>query len=157
MCSYLGQILRSSDRGLTWQSDIAITSVSLTDIFRTTGGTLFVSGDKGTILKESEGSNIFVGVHAEKQGLPESFSLSQNYPNPFNPETVIRFSIPETGYVKGVVYDILGREVTTLLNGEMNPGNHQVKFDAKGIASGVYIFRIEAGKYSSAIKMIVNK
>ena len=88
---------------------------------------------------------------------PESFSLSQNFPNPFNPETVIKFSITETGPVKGVVYDILGREVKTLLNGEMNPGNHEVKFDAKGIASGVYIFRLEAGRYSSAIKMVVNK
>ena len=86
-----------------------------------------------------------------------NFSLYQNYPNPFNPETVIRFALPEAGYVKGVVYDILGREVTTLLNGEMNSGNHEIMFDAKGIASGVYVFRLEAGKYSSAIKMIVNK
>ncbi len=89
--------------------------------------------------------------------LPEHFSLSQNYPNPFNPETVIKFSITETGPVKGVVYDILGREVKTLLNGEMNPGNHRVKFDAAGIASGVYFFRLESGKYSSAIKMVVSK
>jgi hypothetical protein len=98
----------------------------------------------------------FTDIKGENEIL-NTFALSQNYPNPFNPETVIRFSIPETGFVKGVVYDILGREVTTLLNGEMNPGNHQVKFDAKGIASGVYIFRIEAGKYSSAIKMVVGK
>jgi YD repeat-containing protein len=98
----------------------------------------------------------FTGVNDAEEG-KISFHLAQNYPNPFNPETVIRFSIPETGYVKGVVYDILGREVRTLLNGEMNPGNHEVKVDAAGLSSGVYFFRIEAGKYSSAIKMIVNK
>ncbi|MBK7868288.1 MAG: T9SS type A sorting domain-containing protein [Ignavibacteriales bacterium] len=69
----------------------------------------------------------------------------------------MKFSIPEAGFVKGVVYDILGREVTTLLNGEMNSGYHEVKFDAVGLSSGVYIFRLESGKYSSAIKMIVNK
>jgi photosystem II stability/assembly factor-like uncharacterized protein len=88
---------------------------------------------------------------------PGSFTLYQNYPNPFNPETVIRFALPEAGFVKGVVYDILGREVKTLLNGEMNSGNHEVKFDAMGFASGIYVFRLEAGKYSSAIKMVVGK
>ncbi|MBK7868286.1 MAG: T9SS type A sorting domain-containing protein [Ignavibacteriales bacterium] len=92
-----------------------------------------------------------------RENTPFSFTLSQNYPNPFNPETVIKFSIPETGPVKGVVYDILGREVRTLLNGDMSAGNHEVKFDAKGIASGIYVFRLEAGKNSLAIKMVVGK
>jgi hypothetical protein len=89
--------------------------------------------------------------------LPEHFSLSQNYPNPFNPETVIKFSIPETGYVKGVVYDILGREVTTLLNGDMNSGNHEVKFEANGLASGIYVFRLTTNSGSKHIKMILTK
>ena len=56
-----------------------------------------------------------------------------------------------------MVYDILGREVRTLLNGDMSAGNHEVKFDAKGIASGIYVFRLEAGKNSLAIKMVVGK
>jgi hypothetical protein len=89
--------------------------------------------------------------------LPEHFSLSQNYPNPFNPETVIKFSIPETGYVKGVVYDILGREVTTLLNGDMNSGNHEVKYEANGLASGIYVFRLTTNSGSKHIKMILTK
>ncbi len=97
-----------------------------------------------------------VGVE-DPEVVPVAFSLYQNYPNPFNPETKIRFSLPEGGFVKGVVYDILGREVATLLKSDMPAGNHQVNFDATGVASGVYIFRLEAGKYSSAIKMIVNK
>jgi hypothetical protein len=89
--------------------------------------------------------------------IPISLKLAQNFPNPFNPETVIRFQLPVAGYVKGVVYDILGREVATLINGEMPAGYHEIKFDSKGIASGVYIFRIESGKFSSAIKMVVGK
>lgn len=157
ICSYVGQILRSSDRGMNWRMDVPITTVSLSDIFITAAGTVFISGDKGTILKESEGNNIFTSIYDEKHSLPAGFSLSQNYPNPFNPETVIRFALPEPGYVKGVVYDILGREVATLLSGEMNPGNHQVKFEAKGLASGIYVFRLASGKYSSAIKMVVGK
>jgi hypothetical protein len=89
--------------------------------------------------------------------IPSSFSLEQNFPNPFNPTTIIRFDLPAEGFVKGVVYDILGREVATLLNDEMSAGSHQVTFNAAGIPSGVYFFRLESGKYSSSIKMILMK
>jgi hypothetical protein len=98
-----------------------------------------------------------VSVEDESEILPEQFSLSQNYPNPFNPETVISFTLPAAGYTKGVVYDVLGKEVTTLLNGDMSAGNHEVRFNANGISSGVYFFRLESGNFSSAIKMVVGK
>ena len=97
-----------------------------------------------------------VGV-GEPEAVPATFSLSQNHPNPFNPETVIRYALPAAGYARGVVYDILGREVATLLNSEIPAGEHELKFNAAGLPSGVYIFRLEAGKYSSAIKMVVNR
>ncbi len=84
-----------------------------------------------------------------------SFSLSANYPNPFNPETVIRCALPVAGYAKGVVYDILGKEVATLVNGEMPAGEHRLSFNASNLPSGVYIFRLESGKYSAAIKMVL--
>ncbi|MBK7868290.1 MAG: T9SS type A sorting domain-containing protein [Ignavibacteriales bacterium] len=118
--------------------------------------TAYIFGQNGTIIRFKDMS--YTSIEEETGAeIINDYSLSQNYPNPFNPETIIKFSLPEAGFVKGVVYDILGREVRTLINGEMNPGNHEVKFDAKGIASGVYIFRLEAGRYSSAIKMVVNK
>ncbi len=98
-----------------------------------------------------------VSVEDETEILPKHFSLSQNYPNPFNPETVIRFALPVAGYTKGVVYDVLGNEVTTLLNGDMSAGNHEVRFNAIDLSSGVYFFRLESGNYSSAIKMVVGK
>ena len=157
MCCLYGRIYTSQDRGLTWQLNEPVTSTHLRIMTQTPGGTVFIGGDKGTVIKESPESNVFTGIEDKRIEIPKSFTLSQNYPNPFNPETVIRFSLPEAGYVKGVVYDILGREVATLLKGDMPTGNHQVKFNAKGIASGVYVFRLEAGNYSSAIKMVVNK
>ncbi|MBK8662799.1 MAG: hypothetical protein IPN18_13720 [Ignavibacteriales bacterium] len=80
-----------------------------------------------------------VSVEDETEILPEHFYLSQNYPNPFNPETVIRFTLPAAGYSKGVVYDVLGKEVTTLLNGDMSAGNHEVRFNAK-ISRQEFIF-----------------
>lgn len=100
----------------------------------------------------------------ETHEVPAAFSLTQNYPNPFsagsltgNSETVIRFVLPVAGYAKGMVYDVLGREVANLINGEIEAGDHELKFNANGLPSGIYIFRLEAGKYSSAIKMVVNK
>lgn len=95
---------------------------------------------------------------------PETFTLSQNYPNPFstsslsgNSETTIRFLLPKPGYVKGAVYDALGKEVVVLVEKEIPAGEHQLKFDAKGLAAGVYFFRLEAGQNSSNIKMILTK
>ena len=101
----------------------------------------------GIILGVEDGQNTL---------LPEDIKLHV-YPNPFNPETVIRFTLPAAGYTKGVVYDVLGKEVTTLLNGDMSAGNHEVRFNAIDLSSGVYFFRLESGNYSSAIKMVVGK
>lgn len=88
---------------------------------------------------------------------PKQFALFQNYPNPFNPETTIRYSIPGTGTVPVSlkVYDILGREVTTLINKEQAAGNYELKFGGDNIASGVYIYRLTAGSYVSIKKMIL--
>ncbi len=87
--------------------------------------------------------------------LPEEFILEQNFPNPFNPETVIRYALPNAGFVKGVVYDITGREVSTLVNGEMPAGVHEAVFNASGLSSGVYFARFSTAGRSSMIKMIL--
>lgn len=97
------------------------------------------------------------GIDENKNVNPQEYSL-QNHPNPFNPETVIRFSMPVASYTKGVVYDLLGREVATLLDGDLPAGDHSVKFNAADLPSGVYIFRLlTAGKESKTIKMVLNK
>ncbi|MFA3782706.1 T9SS type A sorting domain-containing protein [Melioribacteraceae bacterium 4301-Me] len=87
--------------------------------------------------------------------LPSAYSLEQNYPNPFNPSTTIKFSLPKKEFVKLKVYDLLGREIATLIDGELSQGEHSVNFDAKGLASGVYIYRLVTDKYNSAKKMIL--
>ena len=91
---------------------------------------------------------------------PASFKLFQNYPNPFNPSTIINYSIPDAGTssMKSVqlkVYDILGREVATLVNEEKTAGNYKVTFDAQNLASGIYFYRLKAGNYISVKKMIL--
>jgi hypothetical protein len=83
--------------------------------------------------------------------------LNQNYPNPFNPSTTIKFSVPQSGFVKIVVYDLAGSELETLVNQSMNAGSYEVNFDASDLASGVYIYRMIAGDYNFARKMSVLK
>jgi hypothetical protein len=92
--------------------------------------------------------------------VPESpgiFRLNQNYPNPFNANTTIRFILPLPGYVRLRVFDPAGREVTTLADEEMEPGEQSVQFDASGLASGIYIYRIETGDFTAVRKMTVMK
>ena len=86
-----------------------------------------------------------------------TFNLSQNYPNPFNPTTKIAYSIPKTSFVKLKVYDILGREVATLVDEEKSAGNYKVNFDGSNLTSGIYLFKIQVGNYSSVKKMILLK
>lgn len=88
---------------------------------------------------------------------PLTFMLYQNYPNPFNPSTEIKFTIPERAIVTLKVYDITGREVLVLMNQEKDAGNYNVIFNGSNHANGVYFCRIQAGKYSSVIKMLLLK
>jgi len=88
---------------------------------------------------------------------PQTFVLSQNFPNPFNPTTKIKYFIPKTSLVTIKVYDILGKEVTTLVNEEKSPGNYEVEFNGKSLASGIYFYRLQAGGFVETKKMILLK
>ncbi|MFH2003825.1 MAG: phospholipase D-like domain-containing protein, partial [Bacteroidota bacterium] len=94
---------------------------------------------------EADGADsIRVSVNEIGSGIPDDYSLSQNYPNPFNPTTTINFSIPKSGLVTLKVYNILGQEVASLVNEEMKAGNYRVNFNANGLASGVYFYKLQA-------------
>jgi hypothetical protein len=87
--------------------------------------------------------------------VPLTYALHQNYPNPFNPNSVIRYQISEFGIVRLAVYDVLGREVAVLVNERKEPGNYTVRFDGSGLASGVYIYRMAAGAFVEARRMVL--
>ncbi len=87
----------------------------------------------------------------------DSYDLSQNYPNPFNPSTTIKFQLPTDGFVTLKVYDILGNEVTTLINEQKPQGRYEVNFNASSLASGVYIYKIQSGSFISSKKMLLIK
>ena len=89
--------------------------------------------------------------------LPITYTLEQNYPNPFNPSTIIRFAVPERSNVIIKIYDILGSEIITLVNEEMERGWYEKVFEASGYASGMYIYIMQAGDYISMKKMLLVK
>jgi len=89
--------------------------------------------------------------------LPKVFALHQNFPNPFNPITEIRFDLPEEVFVTLKIYDVLGREVVTLVNGIETAGYKSIKFDATSLNSGIYFYRIVAGKFMETKKLLLVK
>ena len=98
------------------------------------------------------------GIKEENQNAkPILYALEQNYPNPFNPNTKIEFRIADFGLVSLKVYDILGREVATLVNEEKQPGRYEIEFDASQFSSGIYFYRMHTGSFTQARKMIFLK
>ena len=138
-------------------------------LYRNEGGEVLYSS---SVLKGFVSGGIVYGdislvdVDSETE-LPKEFLLSQNYPNPFNPSTKIQFVIPKSSFVNLKVYDVLGREVATLVNDEKLPGEYEVEFDASRLSSGIYFYKLsvsawlsqdgQAGNYSSTKKMIYLK
>lgn len=94
---------------------------------------------------------------ALNNNVPKKYTLSQNYPNPFNPSTRIKFGVPKSGMVSLKIYDILGRQVATLVNGYRKAGNYRVNFDASALASGIYFYRVVSGNFVKTKKMILMK
>ena len=89
--------------------------------------------------------------------LPTKYELDQNFPNPFNPTTNIRYNIIKASKVTLKIYDILGREIKTLVNTEQAPGRYTVTFDAQNLSSGVYFYRINAGSFNATKKLMLLK
>jgi hypothetical protein len=131
----------------------------------TSGSNIYAGGDFSSIagayhssVAELTSSYTITGVE-KKSGasLPMIFALNQNYPNPFNPSTIISFQIPAANHVSLKVYDMLGREVTTLVDEMQTAGSHSVAFNASRYASGVYFYRLQAGSYTAAKKLVLLK
>jgi hypothetical protein len=95
------------------------------------------------------------GIPNEVNPIPAAYALHQNYPNPFNPSTTIEFALPHAGYVALRVYNVLGEEVATVIEGNHDPGTFKVTWDASGLPSGVYFYRLTAGEYVQTNKMVL--
>ena len=98
-----------------------------------------------------------VGVNEPESTPPSAYHLAQNVPNPFNPSTQIRFDLPVGGRVQLAVYNLRGELVRTLVTGELSAGTHDFTFDATGLATGVYLYRLQAEGFRAARKMLLTK
>ncbi|MEJ2615587.1 MAG: T9SS type A sorting domain-containing protein [Ignavibacteriaceae bacterium] len=97
----------------------------------------------------------YVNNNGNRENIPKEFTLMQNYPNPFNPSTTISYELAESGYISLIVYDALGREITTLVSGNENAGKHKVDFNGARLPSGIYFYRLTANGKNSVKKMIL--
>jgi hypothetical protein len=148
-------------------STVASTKYDMVSTINSSGMSIYVwsdnrsSGNTGVGVwaqnVKSDGTIGPVGIIQISSEIPEKFSLSQNYPNPFNPSTKINFDIAVSGNVKLTVIDMLGREVSTLVNSKMEPGTYTADFNAEGLTSGVYFYRLEKGSFIETKRMVLMK
>ncbi len=148
-------ILTTSDGGATWHRTAATTTnnlyaVHFLDVDRGT-----IVGDKGIVLRTALASTPTSVPGNERVLMPEDFSLSQNYPNPFNGMTNFEYRIANRGFVSLKVFDILGREIATLVDGEKLPGVYRVQWNAANFASGVYFCRMQSGNFIQTRKVLL--
>jgi len=162
-CGDSGLILKTLNSGNLWRIDMINIGSEFNNIVFFNHNTGLCYGKGGTILKTTTGGATWYQNNSDF--LPSSFSLSQNYPNPFNPTTSIKYQIKELSsphvlggdLVQIKVYDILGKEIETLVNEKQSPGTYEVTWDASAFPSGVYFYRLEAGDFKQTNKMILIK
>jgi Secretion system C-terminal sorting domain len=120
-----------------------------------------VSGGPFVAVRDNGGISWFCcfygGVQQIKNAIPDKFSLSQNYPNPFNPITIIKYQIAKPGIAKLVVYDVLGQEVSVLINEKQSPGTYEADWDGSNYSSGVYFYKLITAGYTETRKMVLVK
>ena len=98
---------------------------------------------------------MITGVRLTPNDIQNNFQLEQNFPNPFNPATTIRYALPRRAYVSLSIFNTLGQQLTTLVNEIQEAGHHDVRFDANGLASGVYFYRLQAADYIATKRFIL--
>jgi photosystem II stability/assembly factor-like uncharacterized protein len=164
---YLGSELgcyRTTNNGTNWQrwnngmpeaaivTEMAYIDSSSVNKFYVIAGTY----GRSMFMREISGDDPLTG-NITQNNVPASYDLFQNFPNPFNPVTTIKFSMPAQNNVQLKIYDIMGREVETLINGNVQAGIHEIKFDGSNYSSGVYFYKITSSRFTDIKKMILVK
>jgi hypothetical protein len=156
---------RSTDGGINWETETRLTNNSA----YSGSPSISVSGSavpavwcdmrdgNGEIYYKRNPTGNVIGINQTGLFIPDKFKLNQNYPNPFNPATSIKYQVESIKFIKLVVYDILGKEVATLVNENQSPGTYEVTFDGSALASGVYFYKLTAGDFSEVKKMLLIK
>ncbi len=153
-CAVDNEIYMMHFAGSSWTNGFAypvgteINVLYFDDLLVGTGTGIYAQNNNGVLpVKEQNGNS----------NLPERFELRQNYPNPFNPSTIISFSLPSDGFVYLKVFNLLGEEVKTLINEEKSKGNYNVTFNSADLPTGLYMYRLQSGKFVQTKKMLLLK
>ncbi len=150
----------SIDTGRTWQKyDLGIDSLMGRDIVFTDENHGWLLCDNGNIFYTDNNGGIITGIDDKNYSnkFPDSYYLYQNYPNPFNPSTIINYQLSKDGLVLLKIYDLLGREIMTLVNEFKSKGKYSVNFNAGALPNGVYFYRLISGNFTQSRKMMLLK
>jgi hypothetical protein len=151
-----GTIMVSSNNGTNWntQSTAGVTGLNDIDLIYESGVIYaYAISTTGSVIKLQQTT----GIKTIGGTSPDNFKLMQNYPNPFNPSTNIRFQLPGQSMVSLKVYDISGKEISTLVNENLPAGNYEVAFKGSNLSSGTYFYKLSAGNYSETKRMMLLK
>jgi photosystem II stability/assembly factor-like uncharacterized protein len=155
VCGSNGMIYKSSNGGDTWIDHTLLTNRNINAIFFFDETHGFAVGDSGLIVHTSNGG--LTGVGDQIDSSPAKFVLEQNYPNPFNPATKFEFRIANRELVNLKVFDVLGKEVATLVSGVLPAGNYSQHWNAGGMPGGVYFYRLQVGSYRETKRLVFLK
>jgi photosystem II stability/assembly factor-like uncharacterized protein len=153
-----GIIYSTTDGGQTWNQESISSTRDLSYIWFLNSSSGWVVGNYHTVYHYGSATGV-----ENSTSLPNKFELSRNYPNPFNPSTTINYSLPEAGFVTIKIYDLLGQEITTLVNEERQGGSYSVQFNAKDLPSGIYFYTMQvyttgrAGNFTETKKLLLLK
>ncbi len=150
-----GIILHTTDAGESWTIQNTPAQEGIFSIYFIDANNGWLTGDQGALAKTTTGGS--TSVRESGSSLPGHFDLMQNYPNPFNPSTVISYQLSTVSKVTLKVYDVLGREIETLVDERQSVGTHSVSFDASNVPSGVYFYQLQAGGAAQTKKLVVIK
>ncbi len=152
-------VFKTTDGGYNWSQQVINSSYGITYVNFINPNTGFAGGGNGAIYKTTTGGTVFVNNISTE--IPSAYSLAQNYPNPFNPVTKIKFDVPNVKQASLLValkvYDVMGREVQTLVNESLKPGTYEVTFDGSSLNSGVYFYMIKSGDFVQTKRMVLIK
>lgn len=156
--TYTGRIFKTTNSGVTWLLQQNLNNYFAYDLklYFINQNTGFASGGEDIIWKTTNAGGP-IGIQPISTEIPSTFSLSQNYPNPFNPVTKMQFEVPKSGIVNISVYDMLGKEITTLVNQQIQPGIFETNWDASSYSSGVYYYKMVSSDFTATRKMVLIK
>jgi photosystem II stability/assembly factor-like uncharacterized protein len=155
VCTGSGKVLKTANAGANWDEQNTPLTENLYEIYFPSADTGYIASWSGKILKTTNGGITYIGEMNNE--VPDKFVLNQNYPNPFNPSTNISFSVPSKQFVKLQIFDANGRLVSEPVKENLAPGNYEISFNAAGLSSGIYYYRITSSNFVAVRKMILLK